>query len=80
MDAPHVYVRAWALVCFYSNISTQTFRRALTASVDSYVEIECPFNGVTESGRVEEGAGKRCRSFASSIEQGLLRISGSSDT
>ena len=50
----HVYVRAWALVCFYSLISTQTFRRALTASVDSYAEIkiECPFSGVTKSGRV----------------------------
>ena len=34
MDAPHVYVRAWALGCFYSHISTRTFRRALTASVD----------------------------------------------
>ena len=27
----HVYVRAWALVCFYSLISTRTFRRALSA-------------------------------------------------
>ena len=24
VDAPHVYVRAWALCCFYSLISTQT--------------------------------------------------------
>ena len=24
VDAPHVYVRAWALGCFYSHISTQT--------------------------------------------------------
>ena len=55
-----------------SLISTQIFRRALTASVDSCAEIkiECPFSGVTNSGRVwrkvpesdalEEGAGKRC--------------------
>ena len=35
-----------------SLISTQTFRRALTASVDSCAEIECPFSGVTNSGRV----------------------------
>ena len=35
VDASHVYVRAWALGCFHSHISTQTFWRALTASVDS---------------------------------------------
>ena len=34
-------------------ISTQTFRRALTASVDSCAEIKsAPFSGVTSSGRV----------------------------
>ena len=43
VDAFHVYVRALALGCFYSHISTRTFRRALTASLDS---------GVTKSGRV----------------------------
>ena len=55
MDAPHVYVRAWALGCFYSHISTQTFRRALTASVQGGQlrgDKECPFSGVTKSGRV----------------------------
>ena len=53
MDASHVYVRALVLGCFYSHISTQTFRRALTASVDSCAEIkQCPFSGVTKSGRV----------------------------
>ena len=37
----------------YSLISTQTFRRALTASVDSCAEIKrAPFSGVTKSGRV----------------------------
>ena len=52
VDASHVYVRAWALGCFHS-LSTQTFRRALTASVDSCAEMkECPFSGVTKSGRV----------------------------
>ena len=38
--ASHVYVRALALGCFYSHISTQTFRRALTASLDSCAEIK----------------------------------------
>ena len=47
-------LRAWALGCFYSHISTRTFRRELTAaSLDSCAEIkECPFSGVTKSGRV----------------------------
>ena len=52
MDASHVYVRALALGYFYSHISTRTFRRALIASLDSCVEIECPGSGVTKSGRV----------------------------
>ena len=54
VDAPHVYVRAWALGCFYSHVSTRTFRRALTASLhDSCAEIKsAPFSGVTKSGRV----------------------------
>ena len=40
VDASHVYVRAWALGCFHSLISTQTFRGVLTASVDSCAEIK----------------------------------------
>ena len=40
VDAPLVYVRAWALGCFYSLTSNETFRRALTASVDSCAEIK----------------------------------------
>ena len=40
VDATHVYVRALALGCFYSHISTRTFRRALTASLDSCAEIK----------------------------------------
>ena len=52
VDAPHVYVRAWALGCFHSLISTRTFRRALTASVDSCADKEWPFSSVTKSGRV----------------------------
>ena len=45
VHASRVYVRAWALGCFNSHISTRTFRRALTASVDSCAEIkiECSF-------------------------------------
>ena len=39
-DAPHNYVRAWTLFCFLGLISTQTFRRALTASADSCAEIK----------------------------------------
>ena len=52
VDASHVYVHAWALGCFHSLISTQTFQRALTASVDRCAVIDCPFSGVTKSGRV----------------------------
>ena len=53
MDASHVYVRALALGCFYSHISTRTFRRALTASLGQLRgDKECPFSGVTSCGRV----------------------------
>ena len=40
VDASHVYVCAWALGCLHSLISTQIFWRALTASLDSCVEIK----------------------------------------
>ena len=40
VHAPRVYVRVWALGCFYSHINTQTFRRAMIASVDSCAEIK----------------------------------------
>ena len=40
VNASRVCVRAWALGCFHSLISTGTFRRALTASVDSCAEIK----------------------------------------
>ena len=39
-DAPQVKVHAGTLCCFHSLISTQTFRRALTASLDSCAEIK----------------------------------------
>ena len=38
--ASHVYVHVWALGCFYRLISTQTFWRVLTASVDRCMEIK----------------------------------------
>ena len=40
VEASHVYIRALALGCFYSHISARTFRRALTASLDSCAEIK----------------------------------------
>ena len=40
VDVSHVYMRAWVLGCFHSFISTQTFWKALTVSVDSCVEIQ----------------------------------------
>ena len=36
----HVCTHAWALGYFYSHISTRAFQRALTASVDSCVEMK----------------------------------------
>ena len=55
VDASHVYMCALALDCFYSHIiSTRTFRRALTAWLHQHLhgDKECPFSGVTKSGRV----------------------------
>ena len=40
LDASHVYVRSLALGFFCSHISTRTFRRALTALLDSCAEIK----------------------------------------
>ena len=40
VDASHVYVRALALGYIYSHISTRTFRRALTTSLDRCAEIK----------------------------------------
>ena len=73
VDVSHVYVRAWALGCFYSHSSTQTFRRALTASVDSCAEIKCApqwRNQIWQS--LEEGAGKRCSECGSCHESRTL--------
>ena len=35
-----VYMHSWMLCCFHSPISTQTFRRVLTASMDTCTEIK----------------------------------------
>ena len=67
VDASHVYVGAWALGCFHSHISTQTIRRALTASVDSYAETKNLWrNRIWQS--LAEGAGKRCSECAATSE------------
>ena len=59
-DTPHVHVRAWTLCCFHSLISTQTFRwGADRVGGQLCGDKECPFSGVTSSGSLEEGAGKR---------------------
>ena len=53
MDVPHVYVRAWALGCFYSLIGTRTFSEgADCVGGQLRGDKECPFSGVTKSGRV----------------------------
>ena len=53
VDVSQVYVGAWVLGCFHIHISTQTFRRVLTGSVNSCVsDKERPFNGVTNCGGV----------------------------
>ena len=49
----HVYVRAWALGCFHSLISTQTFSEgADRVGGQLRGDKECPFSGVNKSGRV----------------------------
>ena len=42
-------VGTWSLGCFHSNISTQTFWRAVTLSVDSCTEIKRVWRKVPES-------------------------------
>ena len=52
VDASHVYVRALALDCFYSHISTRTSEGADRVAGQLRGDKECPFSGVTKSGRV----------------------------
>ena len=46
MDASHVYVRAWAPSCFYLSEGADRVAGQLRG------DKECPFCGVTKSGRV----------------------------
>ena len=69
VDALHVYVRAWALSCFHSLISTRTFRRALTASVDSCAEIKSA-PSVAKLNLAEFGG--RCRSVTVNMSLPLI--------
>ena len=48
----YVAFTASLVCCFHSLIGIQTFRRALTALVDSCMETRGPYGGVTNSGRV----------------------------
>ena len=53
MDASHVYVRALALGCFYSHISDPTISEGADRVAGQLRgDKECPFSGVTKSGRV----------------------------
>ena len=53
VDASRVYVGASALGCFYGHISTQTFRKGADRVAGQLRgDKECPFSGVTKSGRV----------------------------
>ena len=53
MDVSHVYVRALVLGCFYSHISTGTFSEGANCIAGQlHGDKECPFSGVTKSGRV----------------------------
>ena len=53
VDASHVFVRALAQGCFYSHISTGTFSEGADhVAGQLHGDKECPFSGVTKSGRV----------------------------
>ena len=54
VDAPHVYVRAWALGCFYSQSYWYPNLSEGADLVGGQLrgDKECPFSGVTKSARV----------------------------
>ena len=52
MGASHVYVRALVLGCFYSHISMTEVADRVGAQLRGDKDHECPFSGVTKSGRV----------------------------
>ena len=66
VDAPHVYVLAWALGCFCSHISTGTSVSEGADRVGGQLrgDKECSFSCVTKSGSLEEGAVKWCSECA----------------
>ena len=43
VDAPHACVHASMLCCFHGLISTQTFQRAVTASVERLVKMKIEY-------------------------------------
>ena len=51
VDAPHVYVRAWALGCFQSYEYPSLSEGADRVGGQLRGDKECPFSGVTKSGR-----------------------------
>ena len=54
MDAPHVYLRAWALGYFYGHIISTPNLSEGADRVGGQLrgDEECPFSGVTKSGKV----------------------------
>ena len=52
VDASHVYVRAWALGCFQSYQYPNLSEGADGVGGHLRGDKECPFSGVTKSGRV----------------------------
>ena len=80
MDAPHVHVRACALGCFYSLISNPDLLEG-TDRVGEQLrgDKECPFSGVTKSGRVwkmpESDARSVTRLLVTANETVLWRVS-----
>ena len=59
-----------ALYVPFSLISTDTFVRALTVSVDRCAETECPFSGVSKN--VAESGGRRRKTRVGVRELGTI--------
>ena len=75
-DAPHINVRAWTLFCFHSLIIT--YCPSLLEGADSVGGQvrgykECPFSGVTNSGRVWR---KVPESDARSVQEDFVSVEG----
>ena len=63
MPSP-VYVRARALGCFQSDQCPNLSEGADHVGGQLHGDKECPFSGVTKSGSLEKGGGKRCSECA----------------